>query len=63
MIFFSIENSLPLEADTGSTSLDLVGGIGLENIRKRLDIEFPQQYKLDISKTATFKVDLSIILS
>ena len=56
-INFEIENSLPKEP----LHQDHVGGIGLENVRKRLDILYPKKHTLKIQKEATsFKVQLQI---
>lgn len=56
---FSVENSLP------ATPLitDPHGGIGIQNVKKRLDILYPQTHHLKIQKTDTFQVDLTINLT
>ena len=44
-------------------SKDSVSGIGINNVKKRLEILYPKRYKLDINETATdFSVDLTIDL-
>lgn len=57
-IEFSVENSLPSE----QLITDSHGGIGLENVKKRLNILYPETHILDIKKTNTFKVMLKINL-
>lgn len=43
---------------------DAVGGIGLENVKKRLDILYPNHHQLDIEKTPkSYTVNLSISLN
>jgi LytS/YehU family sensor histidine kinase len=60
VIFFEIKNSIPQIA----FNKDEVGGIGLENISKRLMIVYPENHELRIGSTATiFKVELTIKLS
>lgn len=58
-INFEIENSIP------KTDIikDSVGGIGLENVKKRLAILYPKTHKLDITENkSTFKVQLNLKL-
>jgi LytS/YehU family sensor histidine kinase len=53
-ILFEIKNS-------SSKELNYNDGIGLENIKKRLNLLYPNQYKLDINKTNNaFEVYLSL---
>lgn len=59
-INFEIENSKPIKA----IIKDGVGGIGLENVMKRLTILYPEKHKLNISETDTsFKVNLHLTLA
>ncbi len=53
---FEIENSKP----TKTIQKDSVGGIGLENVKKRLAILYPQKHDLYINDADTFKVTLII---
>jgi len=56
-INFEIENNIPIKA----ISKDEVGGIGLENVKKRLAILYPDKHDLIISENeSTFKVELNI---
>lgn len=56
-IHFEIDNSYP---DT-TMQKDDVGGIGLENVKKRLAIVYPQRHLLTITKKSSiFKVQLDI---
>ena len=58
-ISFEIENSKPKKA----ISKDRIGGIGLENVKKRLAILYPEKHDLKISETDTsFKVILHLKL-
>ncbi len=54
-IYFDISNSIHKKSNTGET-----GGIGLTNIRKRLELLYPKQnYRLDIQqKDSKFTVNL-----
>ena len=59
-INFEIENSKPKKA----IIKDSVGGIGLENVKKRLAILYPEKHELKISETDTsFKVNLHLKLA
>jgi len=43
---------------------DKIGGIGLENVKKRLEILYPKKHTLKIQKElTTFKVQLHIDLN
>jgi two-component system, LytTR family, sensor kinase len=56
-ILFEVENSKPRT----EIQKDSVGGIGLENVKKRLAILYPEQHTLSIKENAeTFKVTLII---
>ena len=56
---FQIENSLP----KNTVQKDDVGGIGLENVKKRLQILYPQRHTLEIrEESAIFKVKLKLSL-
>lgn len=59
-IDFEIENSKPKKA----IIKDSVGGIGLENVRKRLAILYPEKHELKIHETdSSFKVKLHLELA
>ncbi len=58
IIEFSVENSLTSEP----LLHDEQGGIGLQNVKKRLDILYPQTHQLDIRRSDTFKVYLRMNL-
>ncbi|WP_299217131.1 histidine kinase [uncultured Aquimarina sp.] len=56
-IVFEIENSIPKE----KIQKDNVGGIGLENVKKRLSILYPETHQLEIDESEEkFKVMLNI---
>lgn len=56
-IHFEIENSVPQTA----VVKDAVGGIGIENVKKRLAILYPGRHQLSINETSmAFKVNLKI---
>ena len=55
-IFFEIENPKNLN----NNKLEVNGGIGLENLRKRLDLIYHNRYTLTIDDKNTFKVILKI---
>jgi LytS/YehU family sensor histidine kinase len=56
---FTVENTLPRT----EVSKDAIGGIGLENVKRRLAYIYPDQHELDISKGPDkFKVTLKIKL-
>jgi len=57
---FEVVNSLPL----AQKQKDQVGGIGLINVKKRLNLMYPQQHDLNIySGVEKFKIDLKIHLT
>jgi len=57
---FCVKNSVPAQNST----VDEVGGIGLDNVRRRLDLIYPGRYFLDIEKkTQQFNVQLNIELA
>lgn len=59
-LIFSLENSI----DPAAIKKDAVGGVGLENVRKRLQILYPEKHTLNISGTQdTFTVQLTLLLA
>ncbi len=59
-INFEIENSMPQK----TIIKDNVGGIGLENVKKRLAILYPEKHKLEINeRDSSFKVKLYLKLA
>ncbi len=57
ILVFKVKNSLP----TVALSKDVVGGIGVENVRKRLDILYPDRYEFEIdTSNNTFSVYMKI---
>ncbi|MEM9327952.1 MAG: histidine kinase [Bacteroidota bacterium] len=53
---FSVKNSLPDQVVTDET-----GGIGIENVRRRLELMYPSAYELEISKhDDSFQVRLQL---
>ena len=58
-IIFTVENSLPKEKFTK----DKVGGIGLENVRRQLELMYPTRHEIDIQqKDDRFSVHLKLKL-
>lgn len=56
-IYFKVTNTLPAT----TLSLDKVGGIGIENVKKRLNFLYPQKHSLKIDRTENeFCVEMSI---
>ena len=61
-IFFSVENTKP-DLDI-EESIKSPGGIGLANVKKRLNILYPDKYKFDIENTKTlYKIELFLELN
>jgi len=69
MVTLLIENSVPEEKDQHmwvqkSKSKSDSSGIGLENIKRRLNLLYPDEHTLDIEKSPKqFKITLTINLS
>jgi len=57
-VFFKVSNSVPEEG----FNKDHAGGIGLENVKRRLELIYPKRHELNISKIGNqFSVALTII--
>lgn len=62
-LLFSIANSKPINGSEVSQKNGYQGGIGLINVKKRLNLLYPKKYKLDVTRDAhEFKVELNIKL-
>ncbi len=58
-IIFTVENTLPL---TSQMNKDTEGGIGLHNIKRRLELLYPAKHTLDISEDSlSYKVKLVLV--
>ena len=56
-IYFNIRNSVP----NNHMSKDAIGGIGLNNVRRQLELTYPNQHQLEISVSETvFEIELII---
>ncbi len=58
-LFFEIENSKPSKPINKGNG----NGIGLQNVRRRLELIYPEKHELVISDTASYKTNLKILLS
>ncbi len=59
---FLVENSLGMAAP-GAETISTYGGIGLHNIRKRLELMYPQRHTLAITGSGTYQVHLRLTLA
>ena len=61
VLYFTVSNST---SQTSSKDVVNYGGIGLQNVQRRLDLIYPNQYKLDIqNNSSSFDVKLCLSLS
>lgn len=58
---FIVENSLSKDAYENMDSIKAKGGIGLQNIKKRLALIYPQKHELKIESKETYLVHLILI--
>jgi two-component system, LytTR family, sensor kinase len=58
-IHFNVKNSLP-NKNSEQTKIKDIGGVGLDNVKKRLELEYPNNYQLTFSNDDIFEVDLKI---
>lgn len=56
VLSFKVQNSLPEKIQYST------GGIGLKNVRRRLELEFPGRFTLRSAKSDIFEIDLTIDL-
>lgn len=61
-IHFNVKNSLP-NKNMEQTKIKDVGGVGLENVKKRLDLEYLNNYTLNFTTENIFEADLKIKLA
>lgn len=60
-LFFKISNSKKAGSNSAEKQISEPGGIGLANLKKRLDLIYPDRYKLEIKDDAShYEVALSI---
>lgn len=63
MLHFEIENSVPEPGNATGNGIVNVGGIGIQNVKRRLEILYPGRHKLSIGKEGkTYRVSLTIQL-
>ncbi len=58
-IIFIVENAIP---DDQKKNTVMESGIGLENVKKRLQLMYPNRHKLSITKADSFLINLTISL-
>jgi two-component system, LytTR family, sensor kinase len=59
---FLVENSVSNDGNDNKEGIKTNGGIGLQNIRKRLVLIYPQQHDLKIESNETYQVHLKLNL-
>ena len=62
-LYFSIANSKPAKGTEVSQEEDYKGGIGLKNVKKRLNLLYPKKYKLTLNefeKEYIVKLDINL---
>jgi two-component system, LytTR family, sensor kinase len=59
---FLVENSVNKDEYDNKDSIKTNGGIGLQNIKKRLTLIYPQKHELKIETTETYQVHLKLNL-
>ena len=63
-LYFTTQNTSKLNATQPVSSKKKKGGIGLKNVRRRLDLVYPKEHQLDISDDGKFyKIELTINLN
>lgn len=57
-LIFTVENSKPVNPDFKEKS-----GIGLQNVKRRLDLSYPEKYRLEVTEDdKTYRIDLNMVL-
>ena len=63
LLNFTVENNVVNEKDNGQMHLNTQSGIGLINVRKRLDMIYPGKHTLDVKEYDTYLSILNLNLS
>lgn len=61
-MYFMIENSVDRNEQQTKSTIPIKGGIGLNNVRKRLELLYPEKHHLKIESNDTFLVHLQLEL-
>lgn len=60
-LFFGVTNSIAAEAPARPL---IAGGIGLKNVQKRLELQYPQKHQLDVeTRNGYYKIQLQLTLN